>query len=332
MEKFIAKAYVEKVSGEDGVLEAAIASDGIVDREGDVISPDAWDLKAFKKNPQFLWGHNIREYKPPIGRIEKFWFEGTGKNKRLMFKPKFDLQDSFAAEIYRKYKEKFLNAFSVGFIPLDADGNTYTKAELLEISAVCVPANPRALVAIRGSGLKSVNWSELNEGINEEKAVVSFKSTDVLPDSASWNASEAFKRVQEWAKKDGVINYDKFKDAFTWFNDSKADEVSSYKLLHHDVRGDKLVVNFRGVAAAMALLIGANGGIDISDDERRGVYEHLKKHYKQFDKPVPDFRLVEEQVLKTLHDEVKYSTEQEFMGYVKYTLRGIRKELRKERK
>ena len=75
----------------------------------------------------------MRETRPPIGKVTKVWFEGDGKNKVMKFKAIFDMADEFAKEIYRKFKEGFLNAFSVGFMPLEKEGSTYTRIELLEI-------------------------------------------------------------------------------------------------------------------------------------------------------------------------------------------------------
>ena len=40
----------------------------------------------------------------------------------------------------------------------------------------------------------------------------------------------------------------------------------------------------------MTALIGVN---DIPEEDRKGVYEHLSQHYKQFDKQPPDYRFVE---------------------------------------
>ena len=325
MDTLITKGFVEKALDEEGVLEVAIASDGVIDREGDAVSPDGWDLSNFLKNPQFLWGHNIREYRAPIGKVEKIWFEGDGPTKKLMFRPKFDLKDEFASEIYRKYKEGFLNAFSVGFIPLEKQGKTFTKAELLEISAVSVPANPNAIVMVRGKALKNMDWNEVADMQVESKKVVPFKAWGTLPDSSSWNASEVKKRLKDWS--DG--KFKKYKQGFAWFNDEDSEKVSSYKLAHHDVRGDSLVTNWRGVASAMASLLGARGGAKIPDEDKRKVYNHLKKHYAEFDKPVPEYRYVEEQVLKKLDFEYESIIEQEFMGFVKHTLRSINKKLKK---
>lgn len=168
MPKILTKAFVEKVNEEDGTLEAAVASTPVVDREGEVIEQEGWDLKEFKKNPSLLWMHNIRDDKPPIGKVVKLWIEGKGKRAKLMFKSKFDLQDEFAAGIFRKFKEGFLNAFSVGFLPIEQEGNIYKEQELLEISAVPVPANPDARVTLRNAGLQTMDWKELGEPSMED--------------------------------------------------------------------------------------------------------------------------------------------------------------------
>jgi hypothetical protein len=91
-----------------------------------------------------------------------------------------------AEEIFQLYKEGFMRAFSVGFIPkewTDGDGEkvprrTYTKWELLEYSAVPVPANPDALALAISKGLLQddslrkrfeVNYSETDTFKEEEK-------------------------------------------------------------------------------------------------------------------------------------------------------------------
>ncbi len=325
----IAKGFVEKVNEEEGVLEAAIASTSVVDRAGDIISQEGWELDNFKKNPQFLWGHNMRDYRPPIGRVEKIWFEGD----KLMFKPKFDMKDPFAAELFRKVKEGFLNAFSVGFNPLEIEGNTFTKSELLEISLVAVPANQEALVVLRDGGMKTMEWEDVTEAMNESKKVVPFKATPTLPDSASWNSSEAKRRLKDWSKKkNGDMNWVKYRRAFAWYDADNPEKLSSYKLPHHDVRGEGLVVNWRATASAMASLLGARGGVAIPDSEKKGIYNHLKKHYAQYDKPVPEFRYVEEEVLKLLDEETSAVSGDEYSNYVKYMLRSIKGELKAERK
>ena len=136
-----------KVNKDDRIIEA-IGSNDSIDRDNEVLTSDGWDLKNYKKNPVVLWGHNSREL--PIARA----LNVKPTDKGLMFKLKFPEENTypFADTVFKLFKEKILNAFSVGFmikervIPDDLSKPIkITKKELLEISAVPIPANPQAL-------------------------------------------------------------------------------------------------------------------------------------------------------------------------------------------
>jgi hypothetical protein len=76
----------------------------------------------------------------------------------------------------------------------------------------------------------------------------------------------------------------------SWVDDeADPDTKRAYKLPHHRAAGE---VVWRGVAAAMSRLF--QQGTQIPDADRRGVYNHLRRHYQQFDKEPPDFRTAEE--------------------------------------
>lgn len=75
---------------------------------------------------------------------------------------------------------------------------------------------------------------------------------------------------------------------FAWAESMPPDTYGSLKLPHHRPSDGKVV--WRGVAAAMAVLLGARGGVDIPDVDRSRVHGHLAAHYRQFDKEVPELR------------------------------------------
>ena len=84
-------------------------------------------------------------------------------------------------------------------------------------------------------------------------------------------------------------------NAHTWY-DRDADpehdppqEKQAYKLPHHELIDGRLSVVWNGVKAAMQVLAGARGGLDIPERDRRKVYEHLALHYGEFDKEPPPF-------------------------------------------
>lgn len=132
----------------------AVISTNSVDRMGEVLDPKGVDMKNFQKNPIVAWAHDYKLL--PIGKA--LWTKKVQGG--IMSKVKF-ASHAFAQEVFNLYREGFLKAFSVGFIPKDwedGDGKktpfrTYTKWELLEYSAVPIPANPEALSLAMTKGI-----------------------------------------------------------------------------------------------------------------------------------------------------------------------------------
>jgi hypothetical protein len=139
-----------------------VASDESVDRYGDVIRCAGWQYQAYLRNPVFLWGH--RSGDPPIGKCVDLHIE----SKPPALVQTIEFADAatypFAETIFRLYQGGFLNAVSVGFMPLeapvpmkDADehmtGYEFNSQELLELSSVSCPANRNALARAVGSGV-----------------------------------------------------------------------------------------------------------------------------------------------------------------------------------
>lgn len=193
MSKKFARAYVREVSDKtDGLLTGAIGSTAAVDRYGESIDQSSWDLKHYKKNPVILWAHNLTlgEDRPPIGKATKV----KVVDDQLTFDIQFDMADPFAADIFRKYKDGFLSAFSVGFIPHKvemSDDNDYPVLrdnELLELSAVPVPANPEALNQLRARSFHSRSWGTMMKEVEstqdkDDEALEEEPKNDAEPES-----------------------------------------------------------------------------------------------------------------------------------------------------
>ncbi len=127
-----------------------VVSSGAVDRHGDVVSPDGWRLDAYRANPVVLWAHDYR--RPAIGRAQSVWSDGRALLAHLEFAP-----TEFAQEVEALYRSGYQQGVSVGFRPLRFEerrdprtgaflGIRFLEQELLEISAVPVPANQGALL------------------------------------------------------------------------------------------------------------------------------------------------------------------------------------------
>lgn len=122
-----------------------VLSDESVDRMGDVIRADGWDLTGFKKNPIALFGHAHDQI---IGVWKDVRVEGKKLIGRLQLAEKgtSDLVDTVRSLL----DQGILKSVSVGFQPVEATprksgGYDFTRAALHEVSVVSVPANPNAL-------------------------------------------------------------------------------------------------------------------------------------------------------------------------------------------
>jgi len=139
------------------------ASDDTLDRMGEVILAEGWDLGEFSVNPVIMQFHDYTSW--PIGRAVAAGIVGNA----LMIDAEFDPPevDESADLVFRKIKHGSVRTGSVGFQPMEwvTPGTAeamkkeelfkkypkatriYTKSKLLEFTICPIPANPNALAA-----------------------------------------------------------------------------------------------------------------------------------------------------------------------------------------
>jgi HK97 family phage major capsid protein/HK97 family phage prohead protease len=158
------RTALAEVRGDD--LEYVI-SDMTQDRHGTVLSPDAWNLSNFRKNPIALFNHNPNFI---VGNWEKVRAEGDRLIGRLKLLPKgvsYRLDEIRAA-----VEAGVLRAVSVGFLPRGPESDRLSKMELLEVSLVSVPSNPNALAIVRSLNIsEDVQSFIFGEPANEDDAL-----------------------------------------------------------------------------------------------------------------------------------------------------------------
>jgi HK97 family phage prohead protease len=172
---------VTVTKGADGKF-AFIMSNADTDRMGDNIQVAGWQVANFVKNPVMLWAHDYST--PPVGRVGKVGVEGDNLVARDV---EFQAREvfEFGWSIGEMYAAKMLNAVSVGFDPIelawkddDSGGILFMKQDLLELSAVPVPAHPGALQLAKSAGLLVPEWKKWAESVldtqapHEESAIV----------------------------------------------------------------------------------------------------------------------------------------------------------------
>lgn len=173
-----------------------IASDESLDRFGEIICASGWRLDTYRRNPVFQNAHQYGDILFTLGKAlitevrtipreapQHLSTLSSQLSTVLFQRVQFATDVNPAARVaYGLYQGKFLNAVSVGFIPLRWEDvpprgtscaspgtgggsrqarRKYLEQELLEVSAVGIPANPNALAL----GLKAgaIEKSDLQE-------------------------------------------------------------------------------------------------------------------------------------------------------------------------
>lgn len=138
-----------------------VISTNDLDRDGDILDPKGCDIENFMKNPVFLPFHDYDKF--PLGKvvgIEK----GDDEIRADVYFPTVEELSTDAGNAsehaktvdfaYHCYKMGMLFAVSVGFYTRKRTDNVITEWELLEFSAVSLPANQNALVeAVKSLGM-----------------------------------------------------------------------------------------------------------------------------------------------------------------------------------
>ena len=181
------------VKGEDEAPEVqesaegmtwAIASTSSVDRYGDIILQEGWQLDNFRSYGPIMMAHDYSIF--PIGRAASIGLqEVEGHGLSLVMQVEWDQEDPLGQMAARKYANGFAKGFSVGFRPLQyrwrselaqdhphygTSGLLVERAELLEVSAAPIPVLQDALV-LNG-------WKEASQAVRKSLQTGAAPSVD----------------------------------------------------------------------------------------------------------------------------------------------------------
>jgi flagellar motility protein MotE (MotC chaperone) len=180
--------------------------------------------------------------------------------------------------------------------------------------------------------------AEESEKLEVEKFGAVRHSLDYDKSEESWDADAAEIRLRKWASSDGsgakeTIDWAKYREGFAWFDENDPENFGAYKLPHHDIVNGRFSVVWRGVVAAMAALKGARGGVDIPAGDREAVYNHLRRHYEEFEREAPElsepiYKEGDDEQVKELQEKVK--TLEEELAKRDERIAELEKELQKK--
>ena len=141
------------------------------DRVGDIVVLDGLSTDNFKANPVALVHHRMGDF--PVGIWKNVRRQGDALLADLALAAKGTSQ---IADLARSLIEQsILRAVSITFKPNEATplkprGMRFTKSELLEVSLVSVPMNPRAIMVAKSLGMSDDQISQFFDfGIRHPK-------------------------------------------------------------------------------------------------------------------------------------------------------------------
>lgn len=260
-------------------VEGYANTKNVADRYGDIptvfeaLRNYVYGLSNYQKNPVCLMNHDnsvqsiAGSFQPALGG---YCIEDE---KGLKVKMVFSNSDyPPVAHARTVYAEGHGRAFSIGgrWSYEDKDNPMHlTHADIYEISIVGVGADPNAVTTKSAPG-------------EDEKGAIPYKKTSLAPEGDAWDGPA---EIADATPAD-------LKIMCAWYDSENPDVKGSYKLPHHKASGHACV--WKGVSAAMGAILGARGGVDIPEADKKKVYNHLSKHYADFEKTPPEFKGVAE--------------------------------------
>lgn len=138
--------FVDIIESEGARVYTFRASSNSVDRQNEIVDQNGWQLDSYRENPVVLDSHRYDSIEDIIGRCIRAEVVNGSLECDIIF---CDSEKGECAE--ELVNTGFLRTVSVGFKSLErrpggaGQPMTHTRAELLEISMVSVPANRDAV-------------------------------------------------------------------------------------------------------------------------------------------------------------------------------------------
>lgn len=276
---------------DDRTVTGLAAVIGNVDDYHDIIHPRSFK-KTIKENSQrvrHLWQHD--SYSPPIAVIKSLrevWEDeipDSAKEKGAtggLEVVREYLHTPRADEVLEGLRAGAINEMSFAFTPI--------KFDFGEVEVGDMKISVRHIRELRLWDTSDVNWGA-NDQTVASKSAVPFADTGEAPEGESWEkptlgdfTPDGWGDLSDSEKRRIMSHYG-------FSVNVPPESFGDLKLPHHRAaKSGTGPAVWNGVKAAMGALLGARGGVDMSDADRRSVYNHLKKHYDQFEKEPPDFK------------------------------------------
>lgn len=138
-------------------------------------------------------------------------------------------------------------------------------------------------------------FDEFMELVTKEKiikTVQSFLDLPLAPREREWDGAEAERRVRDWATTDGEIDFNKYRQAFMWWDNESPENLTSYKFGYADIIDGGLKAVPRGLLAVAAALQGGRTETTIPEADQERMKNVVSRYYKKMSEEFEDESII----------------------------------------
>jgi len=281
----------------EGIVEAYTNTMGVVDADGDIVEPTAFNASIADNLPiPVLSGHDQGKL---VGKVIFAQPRHIADDEyRLFTRMQMNMDTEAGRDAFSNVAGDFVREWSIGFnIPRESDVEQEGSDVSTVIRRIANLDWVEVSSVIRGSSPSTSTVAAKSSPVTEEKGAIPSHLTAWVEDA--WDSSLMRGRIKGGA---AVL-----RAAHAWVDpDGDPELKSSYKYLHHHIgrNGRGGAANVRAITTALTNLNARK--TSIPENDRRGVYNHLARHLREagrrpselrsaqppeHSKPFPDFHV-----------------------------------------
>jgi len=281
----------------EGIVEAYTNTMGVVDADGDIVEPTAFNASIADNLPiPVLSGHDQGKL---VGKVIFAQPRHIADDEyRLFTRMQMNMDTEAGRDAFSNVAGDFVREWSIGFnIPRESDVEQEGSDVSTVIRRIANLDWVEVSSVIRGSSPSTSTVAAKSSPVTEEKGAIPSHLTAWVEEA--WDGGLMRGRI-----KGGAAT---LRAAHAWVDpDGDPELKSSYKYLHHHIgrNGRGGAANVRAITTALANLNARR--TSIPENDRRGVYNHLARHLREAgrkpselrsaglpdnSKPFPDFHV-----------------------------------------
>ena len=256
----------------EGIVEAYTNTMGVVDADGDIVEPTAFNASIADNLPiPVLSGHDQGKL---VGKVIFAQPRHIADDEyRLFTRMQMNMDTEAGRDAFSNVAGDFVREWSIGFnIPRESDVEQEGSDVSTVIRRIANLDWVEVSSVIRGSSPSTVTVAAKSSPVTEEKGAIPSHLTAWVEEA--WDGGLMRGRI-----KGGAAT---LRAAHAWVDpDGDPELKSSYKYLHHHIgrNGRGGAANVRAITTALANLNARK--TSIPENDRRGVYNHLARHLRE---------------------------------------------------